>query len=215
MGPRGFTGPQGPVGPAGPVGPEGPQGIQGIQGPPGPTGPAGITGPAGPTGPKGDAGPEGPKGEPGSGSITIGDSTVDEIVFHPDLIVEEIEPGKIQVSLPVYAEKETVSCFFPLNPPLNSVLIWTAGVDVNFPADMQAVGFVTSNPNIRFEISVLNRLGNVVGTISVNNTGLVTFNKVFTSSSLTISKGEILMFKVTRTDPTVQNVSFTLTGKRF
>lgn len=217
-GPRGFAGPEGPVGPAGPAGPIGPQGIQGIQGPPGPVGPAGptgLTGANGAPGPAGPQGPQGPKGDQGTSTIIVGDIAVDGINFHPDLVVEEIEPGKIQVSLPAYAEVETVACFFPANPPLNATLIWTAGVNVAFATDFPIAGFVTTNPTSQFTITVSNKQGTVVGTVRVNSSGVVSFNKLFGGSVLQVPQGDILRFTVTGTDTAVQNVSFTLTGKRY
>lgn len=185
----------------------------GRAGPPGPEGPKGDKGDTGDIGPQGPAGPAGPQGEVG-GALVVSGKNIDEIIFDAELVVEELSPGRIKVSLPEYASKETVSCFFPTKPPADAVLVWTAGVDVDFGTVLTGKGNVSTNPADGVIFNVRNKNKVVVATIMVDNKGAFTFAFASGQTRIMVRAGDILSFEVAKTDTQVRNISFTLTGKR-
>lgn len=121
------------------------------------------------------------------------------------------------VALPSYATTETVSCFFPAKPPVNSMLVWTAGVDVNFGQELIGVGNVLHAPTNHVLFNVIDPTGSTVATIEINDLGIFSFTinaEETNSSDLIVPAGSYLIFKVVETDNDVLNISFTLTGKR-
>lgn len=188
----------------------------GRAGPPGPQGPKGEKGDTGDQGPPGLTGPKGDKGDKGDigDTVLIGGLGVSEIIFDEELVITRLGSGRIKVSLPEYASKETVSCFFPAKPPLDSVLIWTAGVDVDFGTVLEGKGHVTTVPESGVIFNVRNKDNVIVSTIMVDARGQFTFAFASGQSRILVRAGEHLTFEVARTDSAVRNISFTLTGKR-
>jgi VCBS repeat-containing protein len=188
----------------------------GRAGPPGPEGPKGDKGDQGDIGPIGPQGPKGDKGDVG-GALKVLGQDVTEIIFDDDLIIEKLSGGRIRVSLPEYAEKETVSCFFPEKPPVNSTLVWTAGVDVNFGNPFNGKGNAMIPPINGAKFSIKDKNNRVLGTITINRQGVFAFTPDpinLGALELVVRTGEILAFTVVETDDEVRNISFTMTGKR-
>ena len=197
--PTGLKGDKGDVGP------------KGDKGDPGPMGPTGLTGDPGPVG------PEGPQGIQGVGFLNIGDQNITKIEFDDSLIVQYPDDGTIKISLPDYAQAETVSCFFPGVPPQGALLIWTAGTDVTFGSDLTGQGTTRMPPATKVMFDIQLGDGTVVGAITVSSEGKFLFNydsTITNDGALILRAGESLAFVVSETDSNVLNISFTLTGKR-